>query len=316
MQKLILKQQIKLPVNPKVRVALAGMLLVVIIRLIPYAFPISAQDIAIQDQAVAFFDRSGLPLGTILSRDQEHTAVVSLNQISPVFINAILAAEDQDFYHHGPIELKAIARAIYQTLETGKVQSGASTITMQLARMLGRNPRNLGAKLTEVWGAWRLAAGMNKTEILTAYVNRLPMGGNLYGVEAAARTYFGISAQELNLSQASLLAAIPNNPSNLNPYRHYSALKKRQRYVLNRLVKTGKITKEQGDRTYAEKITLQAKSVGIKTAPHFLFWLIKQLPKNHSAQIKTTLDRPLQEFIENQIKITLTTLKNQNVNQG
>ena len=83
--------------------------------------------------------------------------------------------------------------------------------------MLDSVPRTLFGKVREIWLSWRLAAGMNKDEILSAYINRLPMWGNIYGVEAAARNYFAISAADLSLAKASLLAAIPNDPTRLNP---------------------------------------------------------------------------------------------------
>jgi penicillin-binding protein 1C len=109
--------------------------LLLIGRALPYLAPIHRQDIQQNDRAVEFSDRNGLPLGTILSRDQDHTAVVPLKDVSPVFIQAILAAEDGEFYQHGALDLKAIARSLLQVVQTQKVMSGASTITMQLARM-------------------------------------------------------------------------------------------------------------------------------------------------------------------------------------
>jgi penicillin-binding protein 1C len=286
------------------------------IRLLPYFFPIHAQDIRLPDQSIEFRDRNGLLLGKLLSHSQDQHTWVKLSSVSPLFTQAILAAEDQDFYHHGPLDLAAIARAIFQAIQTQKIESGASTITMQLARMLGDRPRHLGSKLAEIWVAWRLAAGMNRTEILTAYVNRLPMGGNIYGIEAASQTYFGISAQSLSLSQATLLAAIPNNPSRFNPYHHFPALKQRQRYILDRLVATGQISASQGDRAYQEPLTLQPRSANIVAAPHFLFWLASQLPKDHPYQIRTTIDLPLQQFVETQLREVISRLKIHNVHQG
>ncbi|NJN32838.1 MAG: hypothetical protein HC824_22330 [Synechococcales cyanobacterium RM1_1_8] len=209
------------------------------VRATPHLIPIRAEALAQEDRAVEFLDRHNRPLGRLLSRDQEHTAVVPLEQVSPHFIQAILAAEDQDFYHHGPVDLKAAARASWQGLRDRRIVSGASTITMQLARMVDPVPRTFPGKAQQIWQAWRLGAGMDKDEILAAYVNRLPMGGNLYGVEAAARAYFGIPAADLTVAQASLLAALPNAPTALNPYTGWDALKERQRYVLDRMVAAG-----------------------------------------------------------------------------
>lgn len=260
------------------KVILAGLLICLVVRLLPYFAPLRAADIAQNQLAMQFSDRNGLALGTVLTRDQEHTSVIPLNQVSPQFIHAILAAEDGSFYDHGALDMKAVVRASKEAIHAKRIVSGASTITMQLARMLDPVPRNFSGKLSEVWLSWRLTAGMNKDEILSAYINRLPMGGNIYGVEAAARTYFSIPASELNLAQASLLAAIPNNPTYFNPYEHGERLKQRQKYVLNRMVQSGYISGAIAARTHTEKVVFQSRQQGIIAAPHFLFWLANQIP--------------------------------------
>lgn len=299
--------------NKKFRVFLALALLCLMVRSLPYLAPVRASDLVQDDLAIEFSDRNGLPLGTLLTRDQEHTAVVPLNQVSPNFINAILATEDAGFYHHGALDLKAIARSIRDSIRAKTIVSGASTITMQLARMIDPVPRNLTGKLREIWLSWRIVAGMNKDEIFQAYINRLPMGGNIYGLEAASRTYFNVSAADLNVAQASILAALPNNPTYFNPYDRWERLKKRQGYVLNRMVQEGYITRDRANRAYAEEISLQSRQQGIIAAPHFLFWLSKQLPPQHSSNIRTTLDRPLQQFVEAQVQQVIRTLAPNNV---
>jgi len=291
-------------------------LLVGIGRSLPYLFPIRAADIVQDRQAIAFSDRHGLPLGTLLTRDREHTATVDLNQVSPHFINAILAAEDGRFYHHGAIDWQAAGRSLLDSIKAKKIVSGASTITMQLARMLSPIPRTVTGKMQEIWMAWRLAAGMNKNEILAAYINRLPMGGNIYGVEAASQIYFGIPAADLNLAQASLLAALPNDPARLNPYNYSPRLTARQNYVLNQMVQDGYITRPQAEVVEKEPIVLQTRQQGIIAAPHFLFWLASQLPPQHSSQIRTTIDRSLQQFVETQVQQVVRNLADHNVHQG
>ncbi|MBL1173885.1 penicillin-binding protein 1C [Pantanalinema sp. GBBB05] len=286
-----------------------------VVRSLPYLVPIRASDLVQDQQAIAFSDRQGLPLGTLLTRDQEHTVAVDLNQISPHFLQAIIAAEDRRFYQHGALDERAIVRALLEAVQARQVVSGASTITMQLARMLDPTPRNLSSKLKEIWTSWRLAAGMSKDEILQAYINRLPMGGNVYGVEAAARSYFGIPAQDLTIAQASLLAAIPNDPNRLHPYDHWQALKQRQIYVLDQMVKDHKLTRPEADRVYTETVSLQPRQQGIVAAPHFQFWLASQL-QEHPAQVRTTLDRPLQQFVETQVQQVIGSLTAQNVHHA
>ncbi|HEY9850080.1 MAG TPA: penicillin-binding protein 1C [Leptolyngbyaceae cyanobacterium] len=319
------------------KVTIILLLLGITVRTLPYFAPIHAKDLIQDRQAIEFSDRNGLPLGTLLTRDQNHTAVVPLNQVSPHFKNAIIAAEDSGFYQHGALDLKAIIRATQQAIQAKKIISGASTITMQLARMLEPVPRHLQGKIQEIWLSWRLAAGMNKDEILAAYINRLPMGSNIYGLEAASRVYFGIPASDLNLAQASLLAALPNNPSNLNPYDNLPALKRRQTYVLNRMVKDGYITRATADKAYQEKIALQPRKQGILAAPHFLFWVASQLPASQNcdssvpsqereakgvkfactpAHLRTTIDKSLQQFVEAQVQEVVRTLAPNNVHDA
>ncbi|MEH2262059.1 penicillin-binding protein 1C [Nostoc sp.] len=326
--KLILRSLFQFKLS--IKFILAVLVICLIIRLLPYFAPVRAADIAQNQLAMQFSDRNGLPLGTLLTRDQEHTSVVPLNQVSPQFTHAILAAEDGSFYHHGALDMKAVIRAGKEAMHAKRIVSGASTITMQLARMLDPVPRSFSGKLSEIWLSWRLAAGMNKDEILSAYINRLPMGGNIYGVEAAAQTYFSIPASELNLAQASLLAAIPNNPTYFNPYEHWERLKQRQKYVLNRMVQEGYITgamptaASYAARTSAEKVVFQSRPRGIIAAPHFLFWLANQIPPTplekqgwgDKSVIRTTINRPLQQFVEAQLQQVISSLAANNVHDA
>ncbi|MEH2318571.1 penicillin-binding protein 1C [Nostoc sp.] len=308
--------QIKHKLRKTGKVILALLLICLIVRLSPYFAPIRAADIAQNQLAMQFSDRNGLQLGTLLTRDQEHTSVVPLNQVSPQFTHAILAAEDGSFYHHGALDMKAVIRASKEAIHAKRVVSGASTITMQLARMLDPVARSFSGKMQEIWLSWRLTAGMNKDEILSAYINRLPMGGNIYGVEAAARTYFSISASELNLAQASLLAAIPNNPTYFNPYQHWERLKQRQKYVLNRMVLEKYISGAIAARTHTEKVVFQSRQRGIIAAPHFLFWLANKMSETQTegnSPIRTTINRPLQQFVEAQVQQVIYSLAANNV---
>ncbi len=291
-------------------------LLLLTVRSLPYLAPIRAAEIAQDQQAVKFVDRNGLPLGTILTRDQEHTVAVPLAQVSPNFIQAIVAAEDKRFYHHGALDERAIARAVLEAIQAKKIVSGGSTITMQLARMVDPVPFGIPGKLREVWTSWRLFAGMSREDILPAYINRLPMGGNIYGVEAASRLYFGIPASDLTLAQATLLAGIPNDPNNLQPRDRLIPLKRRQAYVLDRMVQDGYITHAQAERAAAEEVALQPPEQGILAAPHFQFWLAHQLPANHPAQVRTTIDRSLQQFVEAQVQQVVKNLDSHNVHHG
>jgi penicillin-binding protein 1C len=311
----ILRQWRRFTMPLWIKVLLAVLLLGLSVRSLPYLAPIRVSDLRQNQQAIRFTDRTGLPLGTVLTRNQEHTVAVSLTQVSLNFQQAILAAEDQRFYQHGAIDYQAMLRAVLEAIQARQIVSGASTITMQLARMLDSSPRTLTDKLQEIWTAWRLSAGMSKAEILQAYINRLPMGGNIYGVEAAARIYFGIPAQDLTVAQASLLAAIPNDPNRLHPHHHWQALKRRQAYVLDRMVQDGYLTRAQAEKAGQEAIALHPLQQGIIAAPHLLFWLADRLPAE-LAEVRTTLDRPLQQFVEAQMQQVLRSMTANNVNHA
>jgi penicillin-binding protein 1C len=294
------------------RIAVTAIVLCVAIRLAPYAAPVRASDLISNSQAIEFTDRAGLPLGTILSRDQEHTATVGLSSVSPVFLHAIVSAEDGRYYERGPVDLAALSRAAWQAVQSHRVVSGGSTIPMQLARMIFGLPSTPAGKVEQIWGAWRIAAGMDRDRILEAYVNRLPMGGNVYGVEAAARTYLGVPASKLNLAQASLLAALPNDPTGMNPYDHFPALKGRQQYVLERMVANGYISREAAARASAEHVALAPRRQGIVAAPHFLFFAAQNV-RAGTARVRTSIDLPLQVFVEEQVRQVMRDLSKRNV---
>ncbi len=278
-------------------------------------FPIRIAEAPRSASEIAFVDRSGLPLGTILPSDGNRQASVPLGKISPSFLQAVVASEDARFWQHHGVDAFALARALRQFLANGRAQSGASTITMQIARMRFGIPSTWRGKLREMWLAERIESGSTKSQILAAYANRVPMGGNLYGVESAARAYFGESADELDLAQSALLAAIPNDPPHLNPRTHWTALKSGQRYVLQRMVLNGYITDVQARRAQAEEIALAAPAQGWIAAPHLLFALALHAPAGIS-QIQTTIDRPLQRYVEAQLRAVLRALSDRNVGEG
>ncbi|MEO6912683.1 MAG: penicillin-binding protein 1C, partial [Candidatus Baltobacteraceae bacterium] len=257
--------------------------------------------------AVEFTDRNGLPLGTILGSDQNHALAVALAQVSPNFVQAILAVEDARFYRHGAVDARSLARAVWQWLNFGRVESGGSTIDMQVARILIPSPATLRGKAAQILNAERLEWRSSKAEILEAYLNRLPMGGNLYGVAAAARVYFDEPAADLDLAQASLLAAIPNDPQGLDPYRHWRALKTRQRYVLRRMVETGVISQPDADRAFAQELHLRGRGGGIEDAAHLLFWIYPQIAPRTTV-LRVSIDRSLQRFVQTQVEEVVSAL--------
>ena len=276
----------------------------------PYLWGVDVSALPPGRNAVTFTDRSGAPLGTILASDAAHAVWVPLARVSPKFVNAIVAAEDARFYSHGAIDVPALLRAARELAVYGEPRSGGSTIAMQLARLLQPS-----GKLVQILNAERIAIRSSKAAILEAYVNRVPMGGNLYGVEAAARTYFGEPASDLDLAQASLLAAIPNDPGRLSPDTGLPALRARQRYVLDRMVAVGEVSPGEAARAFAETLHVRRHDAGISDAAHALFYLYARVPPG-TARVRTTLDRALQRFVQAQTRDVVAALDGYHVNDA
>jgi penicillin-binding protein 1C len=279
------------------------------------ARPIGPRAFAPSGGAVTFVDRAGLPLGTVLSRDTEHAVHVPLQAVSPHFLAAIVAVEDARFAQHHGVDPAALARATAELLRTGHIVSGGSTITMQLARLRYDLPRTLWGKLEEIALAPRIEAGMSKAQILEAYVNRLPMGGNLVGVEAGARTYFGVPAADLDWSQAALLAALPNDPSALDPYAHRAALERRRRAIIAYLQSRGVIGAVDARSAAAEQIAIVPRREGLRDAPQLLFRLAASTPTG-TERVRTTIDRDLQRYVENTAQEVVAALGDRSVHDA
>ncbi|MEO6989912.1 MAG: penicillin-binding protein 1C, partial [Candidatus Baltobacteraceae bacterium] len=278
--------------------------------------PIGVGDLAREGRTATFVDRYGTTLGTLLDHQGRRHVPVRLGSIAPSFVRAIVAAEDARFFQHGAIDGLAAVRAFAQGARRGRIPGGASTIEMQLARLMRPVAGGWRGKLRETWLAARIELGSNKREILEAYVNRVPMGENVVGIEAAAQTYFGVPASALDLAESAFLAAIPNDPGGLDPYRHFAAARRRERYVLRRMVAAGAIDERQADLAADERLALRPRGGGIAAAPQFLFWLAPQAPVAAGPVVKTTLDAPLQRFVQAQARDVTRALAGHDAHQA
>ncbi|MBV8344122.1 MAG: penicillin-binding protein 1C [Candidatus Eremiobacteraeota bacterium] len=265
-------------------------------------------------ESITYTDRNGGVLGTVLGADALHAVSVPLSSVSPQFLAAIVAAEDARFWHHGAVDVPALARAARDYAIFGEARSGGSTIEMQLARLLRGEPSTLRGKFAQIVTAQRIAIASSKDAVLEAYVNRVPMGGNVYGVEAAARTYFGEPASDLDLAQATLLAAVPNDPARLAPDADYHALRERQRFVLRRMVELGEITPARASRAFEETLAVRRHDFGIAGAAQALFLLYRQSAGR--GRVRTTLDGDLQRFVQAQTEDVIAALQPYHVTDG
>ncbi|MEK6698120.1 MAG: penicillin-binding protein 1C [Nitrospirota bacterium] len=256
--------------------------------------------------SLKIIDRSGALLQEVRCRDGR-SSPVRLKNISPHFIRAVIATEDRRFYEHGGVDWRAVVRALTMNIFTGHRRSGASTITLQLAKMLEPGKRTFRKKIGEVKLAYRIEAGMSKEEILEQYLSRLPFGNQLFGVESASQTYFRKRAADLSLAQATFLAALPNAPSELNPYNNPKIGTARQIFILKRMESLRYITPESGRLALKERLEIQ-KPLRPRTAPHFIQRLLASVAQDVTL-VKTTLDARLQESVEHQIKDVIRELK-------
>src|SRR3954453_7756688 len=160
--------------------------------------------------------------------------VVSIKEVSPLFVNALIAREDTRFYKHGGLDPRGVARALVRNISGGGVREGASTITQQLARnSLPLGGRNLRRKMLEAMVALRIERQFTKEQILELYVNRIYFGSGCYGIETASQAYFGKHAKDLNLSEAALLAGLIRSPNRFSPLRNPEAAGKERNAVLD-----------------------------------------------------------------------------------
>lgn len=177
----------------------------------------------------------GSPLRSFADQNGVWRYPVQLDQVSPLYIDALLSYEDRWFYQHPGINPIALLRATWQNIRYGHIVSGGSTITMQVAGLLDPHSRTLSGKLRQMFRALQLEWHFSKQEILTLYINLAPFGGPIEGVQAASFTYLGKSARFLSHSEAALLAVLPQSPSRLRPDRHPERAAKARNKVLKRL---------------------------------------------------------------------------------
>jgi penicillin-binding protein 1C len=261
-------------------------------------------------QTTRIFDRHGTLLAERFSEGRR--TWVPLSRISKNLIDATIATEDSTFYSNIGVDPARIASALLQNSEQGEIVSGASTITMQLARNLFLGPdqrydQTLDRKMIEAGLAQELTALYTKDELLEMYLNLLNYGHLAYGPEAAAQVYFGHSASELTLAEATLLAGIPQEPANLDPLRDYGATKARQRVVLDLMVRHGYLDAGSADEVYRTPLELSATAdQSVVLAPHFVQYIEERLDARLGAgaarraglQITTTLDLPMQQLAQ------------------
>jgi membrane peptidoglycan carboxypeptidase len=234
----------------------------------------------------------------------DHRLAVKLKDVSPVMIQATVAIEDKGFYTNPGFDIAGIIRAELDNLRAGHIVSGASTITQQLAKQQFLTPdQTVSRKLKELALAYELSQTYSKDQIMELYLNKSFYGSQSYGVEAAAQSYFHIPASKLDLAQATMLAGLPQAPTEWNPVLHPDAAKTRQTEVLQAMVRSDYITQADMDKAVAEQLTYNAPTNSFK-APHFVDYVLSELrqlgfqPGVQQLNVKTTLDYHMQQIGE------------------
>ena len=259
-----------------------------------YWFPFPIDKLDRPHGSIVVTDRSGRTLLELIGSDGQRRRPVPLAEMSPWLIKAVIAIEDERFESHGGVDLKAVARAVGQNLWARRTVSGASTITMQLCKMIDERPRNWRAKLVEAFRAVQLEQRRSKSEILVDYLNLIPCGGNLRGVEVASQAYFGKSASQLSLGEAALLAGLPQSPNRYAPDRHPDAALRRREAVLRRMLQLRQISQTQFDDAVDEPLEIGPRSLKPASASHAAWMAIAQRPMGG----RTTIDLDLQREVE------------------
>ncbi len=275
-----------------------------------------------QSYSTQIYDRSGQLLYTIYANRNQ--TFVPLEKIPRTLSLATIAIEDKDFYKHGAVDFRAIVRALYSIIFHKQIQGG-STLTQQLVKNGLLSPeRTLTRKIKELVLAIIVEFKYSKDKILEMYLNQVPYGGTSYGVEAAARTYFGKQVKELTLAEQAYLSGLPEAPSTFSPLGSHPELgKKRGKEVLRKMLEQGYINKKELDKALAQELHFQKITNPIK-APHFVFYVKDLLVEKYGEQtveqgglkVYTSLDLKLQNFTQEAVASEVTKLKQNKVGNG
>lgn len=260
-------------------------------------------------------DRSGAALRTTRTGDGALQQWIPLSEMDPSLLVAFVAAEDRRFYSHPGVDAKALGRALLANARASSVMSGASTIPMQLARLLRSVPRSLPGKVAQALWALRLDAHLSKQVILEQYLNRVPLGQGAIGVEEAAALYFGASARDLSTGQAALLAGLAGAPSRDNPLVSQTRAEARRATVLTRMRRAGSVSAAEAEQARLEPPVI-ASARGAFVAPHYTTAVLSRLESLGIAPagaVRTPLDLPLQEALEAEVRHTVQTMRTQGV---
>lgn len=275
------------------------LILLVCLAVMDVFFPLNLPENNPQHFARIVVDENGRPLRAFADANGVWRYEVKLADVSPLYIEALLNYEDRWFWSHPGINPIAILRAAFQNIVNGRIVSGGSTLSMQVARLLHPHKRTLGGKLKQVLRTLQLEWHLTKPEILTLYLNIAPFGGTLEGVQAASFTYLNKPALELSHAEAALLAVLPQAPTRYRPDIHQAAAQRARDKVLDRLVDLDVWSKSRVEDAKIEQVyAYRAKQRQL--APLLTQRLLAQ--NKNQRVIKSTIDGELQISLEDHLR--------------
>ena len=260
------------------------------------------------ESAVTVLDRNGDLLRAYTVESGRWRLPVSLEQVDPRYVEMLIAFEDKRFYSHVGVDPRALLRGFGQFVANGRIISGGSTLTMQVARLLERGDTGrLSAKIRQIRVALALERQLSKAEILTLYLQLAPMGGNIEGVRAATLTYFGKEPRRLTPAEAALLIALPQAPTSRRPDRFAHAAQIARDRVLERAASASILPLDEAE-TGRLSLVPNARIPFPLFAPHFTDALRREQPETQV--FHTTIDRDIQNALETLLRTSLAPRQN------
>jgi penicillin-binding protein 1A len=244
----------------------------------------------------------------------ENRTPVEITDVPDMLTKALMAAEDSRFYQHHGLDVRGIVRAMYRNLRAHRILEGGSTLTQQLAKVLFLSPdRTFTRKFKEMALALRIEQRYTKREILSLYLNQIYFGNGAYGVEAAARIYFGKSVRDLNLAECAMLAGLPRSPNRYSPFRAPAGALARRAYVLSRMTRANIVTQLQADEAAKEPLPASPTTT-VRGADSYIVEYIRQKIEERfgssilysgGLNIYTSINDQFQEYAKQAVKTGL-----------
>ncbi len=294
----------------RVFAALLGTGIIGMLALVIAIFAVPLPERMLMRDSVVVEYHDGSTAHVSLSQDEKWRISADLDEVDPDYVDALIRLEDKRFWLHPGVDVVALTRAIFQNITSGRRVSGASTITMQVARLVEPRPRTYVSKAIEAFRAVQFEAHYSKEEILEMYLRFTPYGSNIEGIEAASLSYFGHRATELSADEIATLLAVPQAPNTRYPIkRNQARLTDARNDIAQRLLDEGKMPRGEDEAKLSEtevhKLIVESYVPdGIKPFPremkHFAMWAMAKKPK--AQRIRTTIDRGIQATAEESLR--------------